>query len=78
MQVVVVVPPPTCFAERSFARLTRTVCGVGLLERTMATAQRAGASDILLIWPQSMLVELAAPFLRSPLLHGTGKVRLVL
>ena len=77
MQVVVVVPPPTCFAERSFARLTRTVCGVGLLERTMATAQRAGASDILLIWPQSMLVELAAPFLRSPLLHGTGKVRLV-
>jgi len=77
MQVAVVVPQPTSVAECSFARLTWTVCGVGLLERTLVTAQRAGATDVLVIWPQSMLVELAAPFLRSPLLRKTGKVRLV-
>jgi phosphatidylglycerophosphate synthase len=77
MQVVVVVPEPTAVAYRSNAQLTRDICGVGLLVRTLATAQRAGASDVLLIWPQSMPSKLAEPFLQSPLLQKKGNVRLV-
>lgn len=76
MQVVVVVPEPTSAAD-ALSKLTRNICGVGLLERTLATAQRAGASDVLLIWPQSMLLKLAGPFLNSPILRKRGKVRLL-
>jgi phosphatidylglycerophosphate synthase len=77
MQVVVVIPEPTCLAERSFSRLTQMICGVGLLERTLATAQRAGATDVLLIWPKSVPVEWATPFLNSRALRKTGRVRLL-
>ena len=77
MQFVVVVPEPSSPGERSLAKFTRPTCGVGLLERTLATAQRAGASDVVLIWPQGMLAEMAEPFLRSPLLRKAGQVKLV-
>jgi phosphatidylglycerophosphate synthase len=77
MQVVVVVPEPTAGAYGSKARFTREVCGVGLLVRTLATAQRAGAGEVLLIWPQSMPIEEAQSFLQSPLLRKKGNVRLV-
>ena len=77
MQIVVVAPEATSCTERSNARLTREICGVGLLERTLATAQRAGANEILLIWPQSLPAELAETFLRSPLLKKNVNVRLV-
>jgi phosphatidylglycerophosphate synthase len=43
----------------------------------LATAQRAGADDILLVWPQSMPVELSEIFLSSRRLRKTGTVRLV-
>jgi phosphatidylglycerophosphate synthase len=76
MQVIVVVPEPTSAGDY-LGRLSRKVCGVGLLERTLATAQRAGADDILLIWPQRMPVQLAEIFLKSPRLKKTGTVRLV-
>lgn len=76
MQVVVVVPEATVVAYRSNARLTGEICGVGLLERTLATAQRAGARDVLLIWPQSMPVELAKTLLQSPLIPKKGNIRL--
>ncbi|HXZ79191.1 MAG TPA: CDP-alcohol phosphatidyltransferase family protein [Terriglobales bacterium] len=75
MQVVVVVPETTSTADR--AKLTRRICGVGLLARSLATAQRAGARDVLLIWPQSMLVQMAETVLGSSQLRKNGKVRLV-
>src|SRR5262249_15815295 len=51
--------------------------GIGLLERTLVTAQRAGADDVLLIWPESIPVEIEQAFLASPLLRKKGGVRLV-
>ncbi len=77
MQVVVVVPEPTSVAGYSSRRLTRTICGVALLARTLATAKRAAANDILLIWPQSMPVDLANAFLESPPLRKKVNARLV-
>ena len=77
MQVVIVVPEAASGFERPWGRLTRKICGVGLLERTLATAQRAGAKDVLLVWPQSMITPLAKAFLQSNLLRKTGKVRLI-
>ena len=72
MQFVVVVPEATLASS-----LTQKVCGVGLLQRTLATAQRAGADDVLLIWPQSLPLKLAECLLSSPLLRKKGNVRLV-
>ncbi len=72
MQVIVVVPEAT-----PAGILKRPICGVGLLERTLATAQRAGAEEILLVWPRSMPVELARIFLRSAILQNKGNIRLV-
>ena len=77
MQVIVVVPQQTSTADCPYGLLMRPICGVGLLERTLATAQRAGATDVLLIWPETMSMELGESFLRSPLLRKKGRVRLV-
>jgi len=77
MQVVVVAPEATSVAARSDARLTREICGVGLLERTLVTAQRGAASEVLLVWPQSLPLELAERTLQSRLLKTTNNVRLV-
>jgi phosphatidylglycerophosphate synthase len=43
----------------------------------LATAQRAEASEVFVISPQDMPVELAEAFLQSPLLRKKGNVRLV-
>jgi len=43
----------------------------------LATAERAGAEEILLIWPQSIPVEQFAPFLCSPVLRKKSKIRVV-
>jgi phosphatidylglycerophosphate synthase len=77
MQIVVVAPEATSVAARSNAELTKEICGVGLLERTLVTAQRAGASEVLLVWPQSLPLELAEGTLRSRLLKKKDTVRLV-
>ena len=77
MQIVVVAPEATSVAARSNARLTREICGVGLLERTLVTAQRAGANEVLLVWPQSLPLELAEKTLRSRLLKKNDNVRLL-
>ena len=78
MQIVVVAPEATTVAARSDARLTREICGVGLLERTLMTAQRAGASEVLLVWPQSLPLGLAAKTLQSRRLKKNDNVRLAL
>ena len=77
MQIVVVAPEATSVAARSNARLTREICGVGLLERTLVTAQRAGASEVVLVWPQSLPLELAEKTIHSRLLQKKDNVRLV-
>jgi phosphatidylglycerophosphate synthase len=77
MQIVVVAPEATSVAANSDARLTREICGVGLLERTLVTAQRAAASEVFLVWPQSLPLELAEGTLQSGLLKKKDNVRLV-
>jgi phosphatidylglycerophosphate synthase len=77
MQIVVVAPEATSVVAHSDARLTREICGVGLLERTLVTAQRAGASEVLLVWPQSLPLEFAVGTLQSCLLKKKDNVRLV-
>jgi phosphatidylglycerophosphate synthase len=77
MQIVVVTPEAKSVAANSNATLTREICGVGLLERTLATAQRAEASEVLLVWPQSLPLELAEGTLQSRLLKKKDNVRLV-
>jgi phosphatidylglycerophosphate synthase len=73
MQFVIVVPELKSGARK----LTRRICGVGLLERTLVTAHRAGASDILLIWPQSAPANLSDALFRSPLMRGNRIVRIL-
>jgi phosphatidylglycerophosphate synthase len=77
MQIVVVATEVTSVSALSDARLTREICGVGLLERTLVTAQRAGANEVLLVWPQSLPLELAEGTLQSRLLKKKDNVRLV-
>jgi phosphatidylglycerophosphate synthase len=81
MQVVVVIPERVGEAVSveagSAASLTQKVCGVGLLVRTLATAQRAGATEVLLLWPQSMPADLAEEFLRSPQLKKKSAAKLI-
>ena len=69
MQFVVVVPEANSPADN--ARLTQKICGVPLLVRTLATAQRAGADQILLLWPRSMRVAMAEAVLRAPQINRT-------
>lgn len=76
MQVVVAVPEPTSSLAGLMTRLTREICGIGLLERTLLTAKRAGAREVLLLWPKSLPVELAETFLCSPRLLKKNNVRL--
>src|SRR5262245_14214506 len=77
MQVVIVVPEPGSAFDRPGGRLARKICGVDLLARTLATAQRAGAKDVLLVWPQRMTTLLAEAYLQVPRLRKKGTVRLV-
>ena len=77
MQFVIVIPELTSSAERLSDRIARKICGVGLLERTLVTAQRAGATDVLLIWPQSVPMRRTLSFLNSPRVKKTGRVKLL-
>jgi len=79
MQFVVVVPEfatvADCYTDAKV--LMRPVCGVPLLLRTLATAVRAGADDVLLVWPENAPTELADIYMQPPLLRGPGTVRLL-
>jgi len=78
MQVVVAVPAAIDTAAASVAGLTREICGVGLLERTLLTAQRAGASEVVLVWPTGMPIEAALNVLNSRRIQKKNNVRLLL
>src|ERR1700759_182434 len=46
--------------------LSREICGVPLLARTLATAQRAGVREFLILWSDSMIREVINCGLQSP------------
>lgn len=50
--------------------LLRPVCGVPLLTRVLATAAKAGADRLLLIWPSSVPSHIREQVLRSDLIRG--------
>ena len=77
MQVVIVAPEASAVDMEATARLTRAICGIGLLERTILTAQRAGATEVLLVWPMSMPIELAVAVMRSPRVQKKNNLRLL-
>jgi len=72
MQAVVAIPEITslvCDKEAS-ELIMAPVAGVPLLMRTLITATRAGADDILLICPAALSNELVRSFLEAALRHG--------
>jgi phosphatidylglycerophosphate synthase len=73
VQIVVVLPEATS-ARNS---VTRLICGVPLLVRTLATAQRAGADEVVVVVPESMPLNLAEAFLEYPAVRKRSKVRLM-
>jgi phosphatidylglycerophosphate synthase len=89
MQVVIAIPE--LLVDRSFFELLgvlevpdvspryllRRVCGVPLLTRVLATASKAGADHVLLIWPSSVPSEIREQVLRSDLIRGLQVVTLV-
>jgi phosphatidylglycerophosphate synthase len=77
MQVLIALSEASFAADRSYASLTRLVCGVPLLLRTLATAQRAGADDILVIAPECMPLAMAEAFVGHPSLQKKGNIRLL-
>jgi hypothetical protein len=76
VQIVVVLPEAT-YAHHSYASLTRLICGVPLQVRTLATAQRAGADEVVVVAPESMPLNLAEAFLEYPVVRKRGNVRLM-
>jgi phosphatidylglycerophosphate synthase len=57
--------------------LLRPVCGVPLLTRVLATAAKAGADRVLLIWQSSLPDDVREQVLRSDLLRGLQIITVV-
>jgi phosphatidylglycerophosphate synthase len=80
MQVVIAVPE--LFILRSYKDcegvLTRDVAGVPLLVRTIATARRAGAESVLVIWPPDVDESIWRGCVTSAPLRGLQIDRMVL
>jgi hypothetical protein len=77
VQIIVAIPEAGSANERSYASLAHLISGVPLLVRTLATAQRAGADEILLLAPKSMSLVMANAFIEYPSLRNKGGIRLV-
>ena len=79
MQVVVAAPEIAASVNlpSTSETLMRPVCGVPLLIRTLATAERAGADEILFLWPEGLPEWLAAKCIASPLLRQKANIRLI-
>jgi phosphatidylglycerophosphate synthase len=72
MQAVIAIPEitsPVCNKKAS-ELIMRPVAGVPLLIRTLITAARAGADNVLLICPSALSNELARKFLETTLRYG--------
>jgi phosphatidylglycerophosphate synthase len=72
MQAVVAIPEITSMAcnKKASELMMQPVAGVPLLMRTLITAARAGADDILLIRPAALSNELVQKFLETALQYG--------
>jgi phosphatidylglycerophosphate synthase len=72
MQAVIAIPELPIFALPGKAEeyLLQPICGVPLLTRVLATARKAGADSLLLIWPVRVPDYLRQQVLRSRLLRG--------
>jgi phosphatidylglycerophosphate synthase len=72
MQAVVAVPEITSLVcnKKAIQLIMRPVAGVPLLMRTLITAARAGADDILLICPAALSNELVRIILETALQYG--------
>jgi phosphatidylglycerophosphate synthase len=72
MQAVVAIPEITSLGcnKKASALIMRQVAGVPLLMRTLITAARAGADDILLIWPAALCDEPVRKILRTAFDYG--------
>ncbi len=72
MQAVVAIPEITSLVcnKKALELMMRPVAGVPLLVRTLITAARAGADDILLICPAALSHELVRKFLETALQYG--------
>ncbi|MGO9261198.1 MAG: CDP-alcohol phosphatidyltransferase family protein [Bryobacteraceae bacterium] len=79
MQAVVAVPPSPVLSNYADGAgvLERPVAGVPLLTRVIATAGRAGADSVLLIWPRDVDESIWQRVLESPLLKSMRISRLV-
>jgi len=78
MQAVVAIPEITSLVchKKASELIMRQVAGVPLLMRTLITAARAGAGDILLICPAALSNELVGQFLETALQYGV-RVRVI-
>lgn len=71
MQLVIAIPGTATSQTRGAAEsLLRPVCGLPLLTRVLATAARAGADNVLLLWPRTVPSWIRTRALPSPLLRN--------
>src|SRR5258705_1801648 len=73
MQAVIAIPAFTAVIgkQKTTELLMRPVAGVPLLKRIILTASRAGASDILLIWPAALGHPLSQKFSQTVFEYGS-------
>src|SRR5262249_30300380 len=79
MQFVVAVPEfAASVSYRSAVEMLMCpVCGVPLLIRTLVTAARAGADEILFVWPEGAPEVLAKKCMESDLVHRKANVKVI-
>ena len=79
MQAVIAIPELAVLRKYSEGEgvLTREIAGVPLLLRVIATARRAGADSLLIIWPPDVDPSIWDRCAASPLLHGLQTTCLV-
>jgi phosphatidylglycerophosphate synthase len=72
MQAVVAIPEITSLVcnDKTSELLMRPVAGVPLLMRTLITAARAGADDVMLVCPAALSDELVLQFLETAFQYG--------
>jgi phosphatidylglycerophosphate synthase len=71
MQVVIAIPEIFALvSEQKAAELLRPIAGVPLVMRTVVTAARAGVSDILLICPAALSVQIVQQLVESTVQYG--------
>lgn len=72
MQAVVTLPEPSEIAAKggNDKSLCRKICGIPLLTRVLATAQRGGCTSVLLLRPKKLPESWFRPCLESPLLSS--------